>query len=146
MPEAHVEVIKSERGSEGRRAGGSGGRRAARAAPAASDAPGNPGHPARRKLFAITDFLPAPGPRTGGTHIPPPVGRGSGGAGWLWDQGASVPPATGRKRRCSLAWLEMARDSHYFEKLHLGWEKKGILADTELSLGCPCVQGEIPEC
>lgn len=74
MPEAHVEVIKSERGSEGRRAGGSGGRRAARAAPAASDAPGNPGHPARRKLFAITDFLPAPGPRTGGTHVPPPVG------------------------------------------------------------------------
>lgn len=51
-----------------------------------------------------------------------------------------------RKRRCSLAWLEAARDSHYFEKLHLGWEKKGILADTELSLGCPCVQGEIPEC
>lgn len=27
MPEAHVEVIKLERGSEGRRAGGSGGRR-----------------------------------------------------------------------------------------------------------------------
>lgn len=86
MPEAHVEVIKPERGSEGRRAGGSGGRRAARAAPAASDAPGNPGHPARRKLFAITDFLPAPGPQTGGDAHPT-----AGGAGVRWGRLAVGP-------------------------------------------------------
>lgn len=125
--------------------GGAGGRRAARAVPAASDAPGNPGHPTRRKLFAITDFLPAPRPCTGGTRIPPPVGWGSGEAGWPWGWGAgaalaSVPPAGGRKRRCSLARLEVARDSHYFEKLHLAWEKRhfgghGALAGLPVCAG-----------
>lgn len=53
---------------------------------------------------------------------------------------ASVPPAGGRKRRCSLARLKVARDSHYFEKLHLAWEKRRFGSHGAL-VGLPMCTG-----
>lgn len=149
MPEAHVEVIKAERGSEGRRAGGSRGRRAVRAALAASSAPGNPGHPAQRKLFAVTDFLPALDHAQGENEHPTGAGarvrqgRLAAGLG-SWSRAGVCPTSRGRKRRCSLAQLEVARDSHYFEKLHLAWEKKAVWWLWGSQQGCLCVQGGSP--
>ena len=55
---------------------------------------------------------------------------------------AAVLPAGGRKRRCSLAQLEVARDSQ-----SSNWPgKKGVSPATGLSPGCLCVQAETPEC
>lgn len=137
--------------------GGAGGGESGQGCASCQRRAGNPGHSARRKLFAITDFLPALGPRTaaagrgGWTRFPPPVRRGSSGAGWPRGWGAravlaSVPPAGGRKRRCSLARLDVARDSHYFEKLHLAWEKTGVSGAVGLLPGWLCAQGELPGC
>lgn len=120
LPEAHVEVIKAERGSGGKEGWGKrgGGERPGRRA-------WEPG-PCRPEKVVWNRSLPPGTVHGGDAH---PTARGVGvQQGWMAAGsrgGAGARPAgQQRQRRCSLAWPEVSRDSHGFEKLHLAWEKK----------------------